>query len=275
MLRKISGALFLLTITIFANLPLEAAAPSIDIPLIAADCQGPCIGPRGIPGPTGPQGNVGPDGSGGPVGPTGPTGGQGIVGPQGSVGPSGPTGPTGPFGNFGLDGPTGPTGLIGPTGPTGMLGPTGSLGVTGPTGPQGVSPGFAYFYNETLQSDIASNDVINLTSMRNSIGGFTLSTTPVGGIVIPANGIYEIYYQVMADQPSSAILTGTLSGVLGLTAFGSDKGSDYINGTVIVFLQAGEVLTINSNSTNSFSTTQSSNALRSTVPVSLNITRLQ
>lgn len=279
MLRKIPGTLFLFSATFLSSFSLEAAAPSIDIPLLAAECRGPCIGPQGVPGPTGPPGDVGPNGPVGPAGPTGPTGGQGDVGPQGPIGPLGPTGPTGPYGDRGLTGPTGATGDTGPTGPTGLEGPLGPTGATGPTGPSGVVPGFAYYYTSTVQQNIETDDIILLESFQNAVGGFGLSDgviiEPGGGVIIPADGLYEVYYQVLSTRDSSGILVGTETGVITSSAFGSVNGNDYITGTVLVFLKQGEILTIRSNTTDTFSTTEGGNPLVGTNPVSLNITWLQ
>lgn len=282
LMKKFFQASFLFLVPLIligANSDLKAdTKPSWS--LVASQCHGPCVGPRGPQGPTGIQGIVGPQGFIGAPGITGPTGAQGDVGPQGLAGPQGPTGPTGPQGEQGLDGPLGPTGRTGPTGSTGTLGFTGVTGFTGPTGPVGFVPGFAYFFNAATQTDIASGEVILLTTMETNVGGFTLSdgvvNSPAGGVVIPATGVYQIYYYVMADTTSAAALEGTLTGVIISSSFGNIVDNTYITGCVITPLIGGEVLTIFVNTlTAGTSTVRTLGAVRPTIPVNLNILRLE
>lgn len=266
---------------------LLGAAPSEKLPLsIEAKChdfcqghQGPIgpegpIGPIGPTGPTGTQGDVGPQGPVGPLGPTGPTGAQGDVGPQGPVGPIGPTGATGAQGDAGPDGPQGPRGSTGATGITGATGVGGPTGPTGLTGVDGIVLGFAYYISSPTQIGIAPGAQILLPQLVSQSGGFALAGN---GAVVPGDGIYQIIYQVTANSSSvSVTLQGTLSGVITSTAFGNNGTGGRTNGSAIVSLLGGEILTLhNNNSALVFNTDASPSTTIATIPVELIILWLQ
>jgi hypothetical protein len=178
---------------------------------------------------------------------------------------------------MGIMGATGPTGATGPAGATGATGPSGIGGVTGPTGPTGPAGavlGFAFLINQATQGGpIASGAVVNLTTIGDQSGGFSISG---GGVVVPASGTYLIYYQIIADSGSaSAVLSGSTSGAFPSTAFGNDLGNTLFGGSVIIDLVGGETLTIRNNGTGTFSTIMNSSTILSASPVEMSLLRLQ
>ena len=245
-------------------------------------CQGPQgpigpegpVGPIGPTGPTGGQGDVGPQGPVGPIGLAGPTGAQGDVGPQGPIGPVGLAGPTGAQGDVGPDGAEGPRGATGSTGATGATGATGITGATGPTGVEGLFLGYAYAVNSVIQSTINPLSQIIVPQLVIQSGGFVSSSN---GIQIPADGIYQIIYQVIGDtQNISVVLLGSSSGYITSTAFGNNGIGERTTASVIATLEAGEVISLLNNSALlSFSTVQSITTTYPTIPVHLIVFRLQ
>lgn len=266
-------------------LVLLGAGPSGNLPLsIDAKChdfcqglQGPIgpegpVGPIGPTGPTGAQGDVGPQGPVGPLGPTGPTGSQGDVGPQGPVGPIGPTGATGAQGDTGRDGAEGPRGSTGATGPTGPTGPTGATGPTGSIGASGAVLGYAYAVSSVTQA-VSLGAQILLPQLVSQSGGFASFGS---GVLIPADGLYQVIYQVTTDNGASSVtLVGSISGFITSTAFGNNGGGSRVNASAIVFLEGGEVVQLQNNTNGAFNTVQSPNTTLSTIPVELIILWLQ
>ncbi len=176
----------------------------------------------------------------------------------------------------GTNGTNGINGLNGPVGPTGPTGAIGATGATGPTGTSGgaVISGYGLFQNKSIQTDIASGDLINLTYTGPQLGGFVLSG---GAIVIPATGVYEITYRVLADALAATILNASDSGLLVDSAFQNAAPFTPSGGSVIVSLQEGELLGIFSNNPtggNTFNTVQTP-GFSPNVPVDLTIIRLQ
>jgi hypothetical protein len=121
---------------------------------------------------------------------------------------------------------------------------------------------------------IAPGDQILLPQLVSQSGGFASVSS---GISIPADGLYKIIYQVTTDSIiSSVIVHGTSSGYITSTAFGNDGGGARTNGSAIVSLEGGEVITLLNNSTvATFDTVQSPSTTLSTIPVEMIVLWLQ
>lgn len=262
-------ACFLITSFLLNSLSASESAHFRNPPL-SNSCGCPCSdfigppgpqGPRGFRGVTGTEGDVGPDGDIGPVGVTGPAGPQGPIGPKGDPGLNGPEGIPGPRGPTGPTGRLGKTGIQGPFGPEGPLGPTGSLGCPGATGTSGtpgttgIVLGWAYARQTSPDAVGAGQPVILDTFDPNSTSDFILIG---GGIQVPVNGVYLIYYQVLADGHgllTNIALKGSLHGVFEESASFNGQDQTIVIAQVIVSLNANELVTIiNDNSSHPFST---------------------
>lgn len=226
------------------------------------NCQG-IQGPIGSTGPRGPAGTIGPQGPVGPNGDDGPTGAAGPVGPQGPVGPKGPrgpdgepgmTGPTGEQGEVGRRGPPGPEGPKGPTGPQGCMGCPGVRGPTGHTGapgnngqPLAIVAGYAYARTETSTPPpgIPPGRILPLESLETHSNGFVL--LPNGSLIVPFDGLYLIYYQVLSQDNQSLALSTSQHGVISSGVFSTSQGNSYIAGSTITILNSGEAVSIVNN----------------------------
>ena len=253
-MKKKFSHMFHFCLTAFALLNAASVSAAVDHSNIfshVARCseagRGPVgkAGPVGPTGPTGSQGGFGIDGFVGPQGVTGPTGDPGISGAFGVAGEVGITGPTGEAG------PQGFSGLFGATGPDGGGGVTGTSGVTGPAGLTGLYRGYASFYTTTSQNNISSGVVVALTTLMTQSGGFSLSG---GGVLIPADGFYQIRYTVSCADVASVVLIGTESGVINSSSTGTIRDDGNIFGGTIAFLQSGETVALRNNLTGPFST---------------------
>ena len=203
-------------------------------------------GPRGPRGFTGSQGIMGPPGATGATGPTGPRGEQGIQGLQGVTGPTGPQG---------LQGLQGPTGATGPQGLQGLQGPTGP---TGPTGADGASgTGLAAYggaYNNTTNT-------FNLTPTPTALAlGSTMPSSNVtygtNSVEITQNGVYRLTYGVRGSTAAGTDMTvavgqnGTdIPSTLMTKTLTAGSREDF-DGTALVNLNAGDVLTLVVSGTN-------------------------
>ena len=223
--------------------------------------QGP-IGPTGATGPRGTKGATGATGATGSTGATGATGATGVTGPQGEIGPTGPQGEIGVTGPQGEVGPTGPQGEIGPTGPQGEIGPTGPQGEIGPTGPQGeVGPtgetgpatdGLAAYGGlySTSTDTVALAENTPVTLPLDSQMPVLNETYGENSITVDQDGDYEINYGLLGSvNPASTItisvnVNGTPepSGVISQDFITGTARS--MNGTTIVSLNAGDVVTV-------------------------------
>lgn len=211
--------------------------------------QGP-IGPRGGLGPQGAQGPFGPQGPAGPVGPIGPTGTAGDPGDNGDVGPEGQQGPEGEIGPQGL---TGPTGCPGPKGPFGFTGPTGNFGPTGPQGEAGTIgevAGFAVARSEVVNVSHPPGDIIPVDSLAISSPGFVLIQTGTlnGSVIVPLTGTYLIYFQVHSLEPGSIALEQNGITTIPSSVYSTGLNNQLIAGSVIVNLNAGDIIAIINNS---------------------------
>ena len=199
-----------------------------------------CAYKHGSTGPTGPTGDIGPTGSTGATGPTGPIGPTGDTGIQGIVGPQGPQGVAGTQGVQGANGPTGPTG------------PTGN---TGPTGPTGIANIASYGYVYELAT-IADATVLGGTDVPFSNNGPLSGVTHIAGtttVTVPTNGVYQVDYFVnIATGVNSSIALAVNSTVDASTSIDVLLTTGGINGTAILSLNAGDIITLRNNSAVAF-----------------------
>ncbi|BDC34753.1 hypothetical protein Noda2021_07110 [Candidatus Dependentiae bacterium Noda2021] len=195
------------------------------------------MGARGLQGTTG---NTGPDGQ------TGSTGFTGVAGAQGAAGETGQTGFTG------FTGLTGLLGLQGSIGAQGNPGPTGFTGFTGFTGPQGATgigeadQAFAYIYSSgatsvTGGSGYTGSGPINFETNSALVG--LLHTPGTAEIVIQRSGTYEITYNINSTSANQLALYQNSTFIAGSRYF-SGSAAKQNNGSVIVVLNAGDVITL-------------------------------
>lgn len=181
-------------------------------------------------------------------------------------------GPPGPIGPDGPPGLTGPRGSVGPLGPRGFTGPTGFTGATGPTGPRGepATGRFVYAINPTPQIDISSGQIVRITTIINENGGFVFDG--FGGITLPVDGVYLIYFRVQPDTLGSLLLNSAAVGLIPFSAYANSTTGTTIQGSVIVTLPAGDVLNINSNFLGNFNTVAAPfTTLQSAIPAEITI----
>ena len=186
--------------------------------------------------PTGPTGPTGP--AGGPVGPTGATGVTGATGPTGATGATGATGVSGATGVTGATGPTGATGATGATGPTGATGATGADGTPAITE-------FAHVYNRSTQTVPVGGSVTFDTN--GPIVGDITHAPGTATVTIGNTGYYLITYSVTGIENNQfAIFVNETP--LPETLYGTRAGTQQNNGQAIVFLNAGNVITVRNHS---------------------------
>jgi len=180
--------------------------------------------------------------------------------------PPGPQGAVGPQGTTGIQGNTG---LQGAAGISGLTGPQGAIGVQGLTGPQGpccnnfVISSIANIYSLQDQSiDSGENVTFENTNAIVSADYDTTLASTTGQITFLKSGIYSIGFTVEgqltppfpAPTPAwsfSLYLDGVpVSGACfsSFTLF-PDELTTTAAGTVIVPVNAGQVLTLQSSST--------------------------
>lgn len=158
-------------------------------------------------------------------------------GPQGDTGDTGPQGPTGATGLQGMAGPIGPQGLTGATGPQG---PQGIQGIQGPAG----TSDYAYVYNLGFQSVALEADVSFDT---NGVSSGITHTAGTAAIVIVSAGTYNISFSVSSTAPNQFALYLNGSPVAGGT-YGSGSGTQQNNGSVILSLLPGDIVTLRNHS---------------------------
>ena len=169
------------------------------------------------------------------------------MGPQGQVGPTGPQGQVGPTGPQGEVGPTGPQGEIGPTGPQGEVGPTGPQGETGPA-TNGLAAYGGLYSTSTTTVALTENTPVTL-ELGSEMPALNV-TYGANGITVEEEGDYEINYGLLGSvNPASTI---TISVNVNATPEASGTISqDFItgtarsmNGSTILSLNAGDVVTL-------------------------------
>ena len=180
----------------------------------------------GITGPTGTQGFTGY---------TGPTGLQGI---QGFSGDTGPTGPQGIQGIQGVQGTAGAQGIQGFTGDTGSTGPQ---GFTGPVAP--FSASYAYIYN--LAAQTVAVDAVVLFDSNGTMTADITHTLSTGDITFSTVGIYLVTFSVSGTEPNQFALFLNGSTLIG-GIYGAGAGTQQNNGSMIIAITAGDVLTLRS-----------------------------
>ena len=219
-------------------------------------------GPIGPQGPVGPAGATGATGATGPIGPQGPVGPIGPAGPQGPVGETGATGATGPIGPQGPQGPQGPVGPAGPQGPVGETGATGATGATGPAGPQGpVGPagpagpatnGLAAYGGlySTSTDTVALAEGVPVELIFESQMPALNETYGTDSIIVEQAGDYEINYGLLGSVDPASTITLSVN-VNGAPEVSGTISQDFItgtarsmNGSTIVSLDAGDVITL-------------------------------
>lgn len=199
----------------------------------------------------------------GPIGPTGPSGpsGMSIIGPTGPIGLSivGSTGPMGSTGNSGINGIS-------------IVGPTGAPGVNGSTGIPGGLLGYGYIYNTSTQIVPSESSVI--FDSNGLINGF-IHTAPSPFVVITSSGVYKIDFSVTGNIPNQfAIFVNDVPQPSSI--YGSSIGTQQNNGSVILSLNTGDVVTL-VNHTTGFDVTLSTTVggTQNNINASMNIERLQ
>jgi hypothetical protein len=204
-----------------------------------------------------------------PPGPRGPQGLQGPPGPQGIQGPEGPQGPPGAAGPAGPTGGMGPSGAMGPAGPIGPIGPIGPQGLQGPQGIPGIGGTLSYFnaFAATSQNLTAAgglNQQILFDSLNaNTPASYNLSSAALNGNIMFLNaGVYQLSWEVQgtvtpplpAPVPSwgfGLFSNGVLIPGSVYTGFNESPNNNAVcaNGTVIISLQAGAVISLRNVST--------------------------
>ncbi|MEO8127380.1 MAG: hypothetical protein ABJF23_19865 [Bryobacteraceae bacterium] len=175
----------------------------------------------------------------GPTGATGAAGAAGAAGAQGIAGATGPTGAQGIQGAPGVTGAQGIQGASGVTGAQGIPGSTGPTGATGATGP-GASGTYAYVFNNGAQVVALEADV--LFDSNGLLSGFS-HTTGTSVVVVTNAGVYQVSFVVSTVEPNQFTLFLNGAPVSGAT-FGSGAGTQQNQGSVMVSLTAGDVLTL-------------------------------
>lgn len=218
---------------------LTVCCPS---PSIVCD---PGVGPRGATGATGATGDPGI------------TGFTGNDGARGALGLLGTTGNTGPDGLTGLTGFTGFTGTQGNTGNTGNTGASGITGFTGFTGPQGATgigeadQALAYIYSTGATSISGGSGFTGSTAIpfdTNAVLVGILHNPGSTDIVIQRTGTYEITYNINSAQTNQLALYQN-STFIGGSRYFSGSVSKQNNGSVIIQLNAGDVITLRNETT--------------------------
>ncbi len=233
-------------------------------------------GEPGIQGPQGEKGEKGDQGEQGPQGEIGPQGVQGIqgeVGPQGEIGPKGEQGIQGEPGVQGLQGPQGPQGEQGPIGPTGPQGPQGLQGLQGPQGPIGsMGPrglqgekgekgdthprNFASYYLTGATTLKRSGDAILFNNKMAHVGTGFIYDEQSGSFIFLQEGDFHITWGASFVQPGARfclavngiVVPGTELASGDSTGVLSGKGLHMTSGSAILSLQAGDAVTVISNS---------------------------
>ncbi|MDO9355387.1 MAG: hypothetical protein Q7T55_16930, partial [Solirubrobacteraceae bacterium] len=216
-------------------------------------------GAQGLAGGTGATGAQGLAGVAGTTGAAGATGATGAVGSPGPIGATGAAGATGASGNAstgptGATGPTGIAGVTGATGATGVTGPTGAGGATGPTGVAGANAAadYGHIYNRGSQVVAIEADVVFDT---NGVLSGLVHAPGTPDTLIPADGNYRVDFSVSGVEPNQfAIFVNGAPAPGSVT--GSGAGTQQNNGSLILPLFSGDVLTLRNHSSASAVTLQ-------------------
>lgn len=229
----------------------------------------PIIGPAGTIGNTGATGFTGDTGVTGFSGSLGARGLQGVTGATGQPGTTGATGftgsdgtdaPTGFTGNTGQNGATGDTGtsgLDGARGVIGLTGPTGFTGFTGFTGPQGqtglgeADQAFAYLYSTAATSVSGGSGFAGSTAVPFDTNAELVGFAHVPGsgeIIIERTGLYEVTFTVTSVTNNLLALYQNGTFIAG-SRYWAGSSNKQNSGTVVVQLNAGDVLTLRNETT--------------------------
>ncbi len=239
-------------------------------------------GPQGVPGLQGPQGIQGAPGPQGPIGLMGLQGPQGLQGVAGKDGDTGPMGPAGAEGAIGPQGPKGDKGDQGVQGPAGAQGPQGLQGSEGPQGEQGPAgvceccESFANIFSTLKQTvgALGSPGDSVLFDSKNAVvaSDFDLSMMGTNGeIKFLKHAFYRIDWvlqgvvapPIPVPVPSwsfglwlnASLVPGSIYS--GFTQAPSDD-TCHSSSSVMIEVQAGDVLRLRSNSVNVTSLSPSS-----------------
>lgn len=253
-----ASKLFLGVAALALILPLAACAPTG-----AAGPAGPAgakgeqgaegaMGPQGLPGATGATGATGERGASGAQGATGATGasGAGAAGPTGATGATGATGPIGATGPAGAVGPAGAPGTPGTPGATGATGLTGTVGATGATGAAGSGESalfYATFGDNT--GPIAHGVEVTFPQDGPTTTANIFRTGPYDFEVAIA-GTYRVNYQVPVTEPGQLVMSKQ-GVILPYTSSGRATGTTLIGLTTLIYMSAGEKMTLRAADTNS------------------------
>jgi hypothetical protein len=232
----------------------------------------PSAGLLGPTGPAGPQGAVGPTGAtgaqllSGDTAPTNQTGSDGdfyyntttsvLFGPKsggfwpgtgtsllGATGAPGAPGAPGSPGIPGAQGPVGPAGANGPQGPVGPAGADGAEGAQGPAGPTGpAGPVGATTYGKftaTFAQPAFQGEGVELNHIVDGTPDLTLD---LSGITVTTPGNYLIDFSAYSIEASQFALFD--NGTIIDGSSGAGAGNETINGSTIVALAAGDVVTL-------------------------------
>lgn len=184
------------------------------------------------------------------------------VGPRGGTGATGATGDPGITGFTGNPGARGALGVLGTTGNTGPAGATGLTGFTGFTGPQGATgigeadQALAYIYSTGVTSISGGSGFTGSTAIpfdTNAVLVGILHNTGSTDIVIQRTGTYEITYNINSAQTNQLGLYQNSTFIAGSRYF-SGSVSKQNNGSVIIQLNAGDVITLRNETTPDIST---------------------
>ena len=168
----------------------------------------------------------------------------------GITGPTGARGATGPQGPQGATGPQGPQGATGPQGPQGATGAQGPQGDTGPAGP--ATNGLAAYGGlySTSTDTIALTENTPVTVPLGTQMPVLNETYGANSITIDEEGDYEINYGLLGSVDPASTITLSVNVNAAPEASGTIS-QDFItgtarsmNGSTIVSLNEGDVITL-------------------------------
>lgn len=178
-------------------------------------------------------------------------------------GPQGPLGSQGSAGSQGLSGPQGIQGVQGLVGPSGSQGIQGKEGIQGPCCNTSVIASVANIYSLLDQSITPGASMLFENSNAITVADYDVSmTSTTGDITILKSGIYSITWGVEGSLtppfpnpvPSWAFSLYLDAAPVPGSCFSAftlfpDEATTTTGGTVIVFVTAGQVLSLKSTST--------------------------
>jgi hypothetical protein len=164
----------------------------------------------------------------------------GIAGTHPSVGGSaGTPGPRGPAGAPGTPGTPGTPGIPGTPGLPGVPGIPGTPGLPGAPGTP-APPDYGYVYNTSPQTVAIESSITFDTNA--TLVGFT-HTLGSAVITVTDSGIYRVDTSVSGTEPNQMALFINDTVAPG-AVYGSGSGTQQNSGQVVVFLSAGDELTV-------------------------------